>query len=361
MTNTFKPYWYLSLVLIFAVGVYWHFFATDRYVSQSHVVLESPKVAMPQMTMQSMLTGTSSGNKADMLLLRDHLLSVDMLKKLDAQLNIRQHYTTPEADYFTRLSAQDLPIEKLHDYMQRRIKIELDEYAQLLRVRVEAFTPEKAQKINEFLLKEGEAHMNEMGKRLAQEQINFLEQQLKQLENNFDQALQDLLDFQNKIGLVSPQGNIESISGIITSLQAELAKSQAKKAALSQFQSAQSSEIIRVESEIQALTNQINIERQKLAQQSGEALNAVTSQFQILDFRLQFARESYSAALAALEGTRIEAARTLKQVSVLQSASLPEYAIEPRRLYNSTVFAIVMLFLTLIAHMVVLIIKDHKA
>ena len=64
--------------------------------------------------------------------------------------------------------------------------------------------------------------------------------------------------------------------------------------------------------------------------------------------------------LAALENTRIEAARKLKQVSVLQSPTLPEYPVEPKRLYNSVVFALIALFVGLIGQMLVLIIEDHK-
>jgi capsular polysaccharide transport system permease protein len=75
---------------------------------------------------------------------------------------------------------------------------------------------------------------------------------------------------------------------------------------------------------------------------------------------MQFSQESYSTALSALENTRIEAARKLKQLSVLQSATLPEYAVEPERLYNSAVFIIIALFLGLIVQMLVLIIMDHR-
>jgi len=62
----------------------------------------------------------------------------------------------------------------------------------------------------------------------------------------------------------------------------------------------------------------------------------------------------------ALENTRIEAARKLKQVSVLQSPTFPEYPVEPRRLYNTVVFAIIAFLAGLIIQMLVLIVKDHK-
>jgi len=39
---------------------------------------------------------------------------------------------------------------------------------------------------------------------------------------------------------------------------------------------------------------------------------------------------------------------------------LPEYSVEPRRLYNTVVFAIIALLAGLIVQMLVLIVKDHK-
>ena len=143
-------------------------------------------------------------------------------------------------------------------------------------------------------------------------------------------------------------------------MQGQLANLQASRTALLSFQSATSPDLRRVEAEIKALQEQIQEERARLAEASGSALNVVTSQYQLLEMNQQFARDSYAAALAALQNTRIEAARQLKQVSVLQSPTLPEFATAPRRLYSITVFTLLVIFITLMTHMLVLIIKDHK-
>lgn len=116
----------------------------------------------------------------------------------------------------------------------------------------------------------------------------------------------------------------------------------------------------RVQAEIEALGEQIDKQRDRLAQATGESLNRISSQYETLELKAQFAQETYSSALAALENTRLEAARKLKQVSVLQSPLFPEYATKPDRLYNAAVFAIVTLFLALIASMMILIIRDHR-
>ncbi|WP_110649906.1 chain-length determining protein [Salinicola peritrichatus] len=353
------PHWAICFVLIVVVSFYLSMWASDRYVSHANVVLESPQISAPEINFSSLLSGSGSANTADMLLLRDYLLSMDMLQLLVKEADFRQHYSQ-NGDIFSRLSDPDVPLEELHDYYLKRVSVELDDYAGVLRIDVEAYTPKEAHKIAQLLLTEGERHMNEMGRRLAEEQVRFLETQVNDLKKDFNQTRQALLDYQNENGLVSPTGTVESISSVVSTLEGQLAILKARKTALSSYQSSRSAEMMRVNSEIDALNQQIAHERDRVARQTGNALNAVSSEYQTLQLQAQFAQESYSGALSALQSTRIEAARKLKQVSILQSPTIPQYPEKPERLYDITVFAVIALFITLIINMLILIIKDHR-
>ncbi|MDI4637440.1 MULTISPECIES: chain-length determining protein [Halomonadaceae] len=352
------PHWTLALLAIAAVTFYWFAMAQDRYVSRATVVLESPQVASPDINFASLL-GAGGGGSHDLLLLREYLLSVDMLKRVEEELDFRGHYSQ-NGDIFARLRNPEAPIEDLHKYFLRRVDVEMDEYAGVLNIRVEAFTPEFAHQFVSLLLQAGEDHMNSMGHRLAQEQVRFLKGQVENLKDRFDETRAELLSFQNEHGLVSPTSTVESLNQVVATLEGELARLQAQRNALSSFQSEQSSEMRRVQSEITALREQIEKQRDRLAQTAGNSLNSISAEYQTLELQAQFAQKTYSSALAALENTRLEAARQLKQVSVLQSPLLPEYPTEPRRLYNSSVFALITIFLTFIFGMMLMIIKDHR-
>ena len=354
-----NPIWMICFISIIFVTFYWNFLATDRYVSKANVILESPQIASPTLSFESLMAG-SHANHSDMLLLRDYLLSVDMLNKLDAKFDLRQHFSDSQVDFLSRLIAKDVTVEELHEYYLKRISAELDSYAGVLRIKVTAFDPVMAQNIASFLLLEGEQQMNAMGQRLAEEQVSFLETQVEKLALRFDAARAALLDYQNQNGLVSPTSTVESINAVVARLDGELASLNAKRMALLSYQDPRSSEVKRIQAEINALEQQINYERGRMAQEAGGALNVLSSEYQSLELRAQFAQDSYSGALMALENTRIEAARKLKQVSVLQSPTLAEYSSEPRRLYNTIVFSVVAMLVALIAQMMVLIIKDHK-
>lgn len=353
-----NPVWLLCAALIFVVACYWSIFASDRYISQANIVLESPQLSAPAINVRTILSG--SGGHGDMLLLRDYLLSVDMLQKIQATKDFRSHYSSNEIDFFSRLRDKDAPIEELHAYYLNKVQVDLDEYANVLRVKVSAFSPQMANSIANFLLIEGEHHMNTMGQRLAEEQVSFLEVQVSALSENFDKARQSLLDYQNKYGLVSPTETVESLSAVVAGLEGQLSNLQSERTALISYQSYRSPNVVKIDSQIQALKSQIEKERSRMAQQSGDALNVKSADYQTLELKMQFARDSYSGALAALENTRIEAARKLKQISVLQTPTFPEYATEPRRVYNIVSFGLIAVFVSLILQMLVLIIKDHR-
>ena len=57
---------------------------------------------------------------------------------------------------------------------------------------------------------------------------------------------------------------------------------------------------------------------------------------------------------------RIDAIRTIKKISVVQTPTNPQYPLEPRRLYNMIVYILVTLMLAGVVQMLATIIRDHK-
>jgi capsular polysaccharide transport system permease protein len=153
---------------------------------------------------------------------------------------------------------------------------------------------------------------------------------------------------------------VESLNAVVAGLEAQLANLKTSRRAIVSYQSLKSPAVVKINSEIEAIKQQIIHERARMAQASGGALNTLSSEYQLLQLQLEFAQQSYSGGLAALQNTRIEAARKLKQISILQYPTLPEHAVEPDRLYKSVVVTILALFIALIAQMLVLIIKEHQ-
>jgi capsular polysaccharide transport system permease protein len=351
------PVWSLIVLSILGAALYWSLIATDRFVSRANVVLLSAQINKAGVGLSGILSGPTNN---DLLILRDYMLSTDMLARLQTELDLRAHYSNPDIDRLSRLSAPDVPTEEFHRYVLKQVSIELDEYAQVLRISAQAYESEMAQRIVALLLKAGEEHMNAMGHRLAEEQVRFIEKQVEAARRQMIEDGERLLKYQNEHGLVSPTETVGSLSGVVAKLEGDLAVLQARKAALSVSQSERSPEMMKLDSEIKGLREQIASERARLARASGDALNRLAAEYELLNLQYEFSSKLYSSAVTALENTRVEAARALKQVSVLQAPTLPEYPTRPRRLYSITTFAVLAALAGLILQLLIAIIRDHK-
>jgi capsular polysaccharide transport system permease protein len=355
--RTFRVAFIASLL----ATVYWGLLASDRYVSEAHVVIQRTDLSSGQsMDFGSLLAGVGANNRSDQMLLRDHLLSVDMLEKLDARLDLRAHYSDSERDLLSRMWGKDRPLELFHRHYLSRISIEFDENAGVLVIKAQGYTPKAAHAITSALVEEGERYMNALVHRLAQEQVSFLEQQVEKRAADAQQARQALLAFQNEKGLVSPQGPVESLAATINRLEAQLTEIKTTRSTRLGYLSTMAPAVVELDLQIKAIERQISREQARLASPGGQPLNVVLEEYQRLQLAAEFDQDIYKNALTALEIGRVEATRTLKKVSILQAPTPPQYPLEPRRLYNIVVFILAALILAGIIHLLAAIIRDHK-
>lgn len=341
------------------IMVYW-LLASDRYVSESIVIIQNTEQAgVPSFDISTMLGSVGGISKPDQLLLREHLLSVDMLKKLDAALDLRGHYSSTERDFASRMWFRDASIEWFHQHYLSRVSVEYDDYAGVLRISAQAYDAATAQAIAAMLVKEGERFMNEMSHALARAQVDFLEKQVAFAQSQVLQASKALLDFQNQKGLASPKATLESIHAIIGKLEGQRTELQTQLAALPRNLDRQHPTRKSLLQSLEAVERQIAQEQAKLASTSGKPLNSLVEEEQLLQLDLTFKQDLYKTSLVALEKGKMDAARALKQVSVLQRPLLPEYAMQPRRIYGIVATLCITLLIIGIVNLLKAVILDH--
>jgi capsular polysaccharide transport system permease protein len=298
-------------------------------------------------------------NRPDQLLLREHLLSVDMMNKMDAAYDLRTHYNDTRRDIASRMWFQDASVEGFHRHYLSRVHVDFDDYAGVLRIRAEAYDPKMARNIAEMLVAEGESYMNELSHDLARAQVTFLDTQVRFAHDMVLQASQVLLDFQNQKGLVSPLTTVESINAIIAKLEAQRTDIQTQIASLPRTLAPGHSNLVMLKQALTAVERQIAHERAKLASTSGNPLNLLVEEQLRLQLGVDFKKDLYRTALVALERGRMDASRTIKKVSVLQAPILPEYPLEPRRIYGIAATLCIFLIIAGIVKLLEAIILDH--
>lgn len=360
-----RRYPILTIAMLVALlgVVYWAVIASDRYVSQTHVIVQKADINVSQGMDFGNLLGALGGGSShvDQMLLRDFLLSLDMLKILDDKLDLRRHWASTEHDLLSRLWDENEPIEWFHRYYLDRVSVVFDDYSGVLEITAQAFDPKTAQAITSTMVTEGERFINELSHRLAAEQVTFLEEQVESLKNRLLEARREVIRFQNTHKLASPEAAVQSRIELIAKLEATRADLQTKLNAMKAYLVSDNPAVEQTRQQISAIEAQIKKEEQLLASsQQKNALNSVLEEYQQLELAAAFAEEAYKSALTALEKGRVEASRKLKKVSVLQTPTLPEYPEEPRRVYNSIVFVLLALLAAGLFHLIAAIIRDHR-
>ena len=357
-----QPIWAAAFVFFVAMTAYWLVLASDRYVSTAHIVIQRTDLSTGASAgdLASLIGGVSGANRADQLMMRDYLLTVGLLQKLDKELDLRSHFSNWRRDPFSKFLFANAPIEWLHRYYLSRVSVELNDYDGVLVVNAQAYTPEMSKAISEKLVLEGEAFMNNVANSLAQTQVDFLEKQVVQMHDRLLSARQSLLDYQNKKGLASPMATAESTVAILAKLQATLTELQTQKSTLQSYLVASHPSVVQLNQQIAAVEKQMLQEQAKLASPTGKPLNKTVEEYQRLEMQAAFADAVYKTALSALERGRIEATRTIKKISVVQAPTLPEYPLEPRRIYSTLVALMIAFLFAGIAHLLWAVVQDHK-
>ena len=353
--------WLIRFILLLSLLTmcFW-LFSSDRYVSESIVIVQNTEqISAPNVDLMTMLGGIGKANSSDQLLLREHLLSVDMLNKLDAALDLRSHYSDSRWDFASRLWFKDASIEWFHRHYLSRVFVEYDDYAGVLRISAQAYDAGTAKAIASMLVNEGERFMNEMSHALARTQVEFLEKQVALAHTQVLQASKVLLDFQNQKGLISPKATVESIHTIIGKLEGQRTELQTQLASLPRNLDRNHPTRKSLQQSLAAVERQIAQEQAKLASTSGRPLNSLMEKEQLLQLDLNFKQDLYKTSLVALEKGRMDAARALKHVSVLQAPVLAEYAWQPQRIYGVVATLCITLLVLGIINLLKAVILDH--
>ncbi|MCP5279533.1 MAG: capsular biosynthesis protein [Thiobacillus sp.] len=362
MLNKYKKklsFWIVGLPMVLAVA-YYLLLAADRYVSESVITVKQAGDSVPSpITGLATMFGANPPSREDTLYLQEYVHSLDMLRHLEAKVALRKAYEAESLDPIYRLYAGTSQ-EWLHWYYTQRVELVFDDLSGLLKVRVEGFTPEFAQVVNQEILAQSERFVNEVSHRMAREQMAFAESELLRARERLQTAKSRLIAFQNRHKMLDPLAQAQATATLATQLESELAHKETELKAMLGYLQEDAYQVVSLRQQIAALKSQLEQERQKVASGQGGRLNSLASEFQNLALDVGFAEDAYKAALSAVETTRIEASRKLKSLVVVSSPAKPEIAVYPQRFYNLVTLLLGLTLLYGVVRLVIATIQDHR-
>ncbi|MNZ27404.1 hypothetical protein D3C78_446220 [compost metagenome] len=305
------------------------------------------------------MLGIGGSNHQDALLIQDYLNSWDLLAKLDKELDLKSHYQSDRADFFSRLP-QDVSREDFIEYYRNHLMLRFDELSGVLTIELQAFDPEYGQQVVGLMLKESERFINKLGHQVALEQLAFVEKEVDRAYRRLQDEKAKVLAFQNSHQLISPESTSSARLGVVSQIEAELVNQQAQLKQLRSYMRENAPGVISVQSRVDALTRQLEQERAKLTGLDKDAMNEINAGYLDVQTQATLAADLYKTSLISLEQARVEAYRKLKHLLVISQPSLAQDAEYPRRLYNlATVGVLLFLFYGLIV-MGLATLREHQ-
>lgn len=352
----------LVLLPMLVLSVYYLFIATDRYSSESKVVLQRTGDLGAQIAGISLpfLGSLGGGGKEEALQLIEFIHSFDLFERLEERFQMREEFTLRGLDLGNHLMPWATKQSVLALYRQR-VGLDFDERSGVLTLRTQFNTPERTKEINEAVLAEAEKFINELSHKAARDQLAFATHELMAAKKSFDSAKEELLSFQNEKGVIDPAASVEAGTRIIHELEAQVAGKEAELKALSAMLQENAPQVVSLRQAIQGIKSQVDSERARLASAKGRPLNRSAAHFLELKTLVDFHADVYKIALAATEKTRIESARKIKTLAILASPQLADAAEYPRRAPQVLAgWLISLLVLFGLIRLAIEIIEDHR-
>lgn len=357
-----NPWFLLGVVLpVLLSAIYYFVIASDQYVSESRFVIKAPNQRGGQISTFANLiqtTGLSAGQEqADQVI--DYVRSRSALEKLAKDVPVKQIYGAGRADFLSQFPApwDENAFEDLYDYYGGKVQIGRDPDTGLVVLRAIAFDPESARLINERLLRQSEALVNELNVRARGQAISEAEQRMTEAEQRVTSARKALASYRNQAQLVEPLKQASGIVEIANRLISERAVLDAQLGTLERLTPDHPS-IPTLRQRIASLTREIDRQTDRITGGSG-AINDKLPQFEALAVEQEFAEQLLMLTRTSLEQARTDAMRQqfyLERVVNPNQPDLPEYPKAWRIVLTILGFALCLYF---IAWMFVVGILEH--
>jgi capsular polysaccharide transport system permease protein len=353
--------WFLAIVAVPALlaAVYYGLIASDVYVAEIRFAVRSSSQAPATGFLESIIgTSGASGSGDDAKIVRDYILSKDILEELDRRMDLRRHFESENIDWYARLDQGESEEDYL-DYYRGMVSIQIDSDSQITTVLARAFDPKTARELAANLLELSEDLVNRMSERITRDTLQFAREEVTEAEDKVRKAGTAVSKFRSQFQSINPGEETAAVLGIVTGLESKLAGARAELVEALSFMRADSSRVRTLRSRVEALQSQVEKERTRLASESGPDMTRLIFGYEPLALDQKLAEQQYASALTSLEAARIEAQRKQRYLIAFVSPRLPDEAIEPERARNVFIVFLLAFLVYGIGALIWSAIKEH--
>lgn len=312
--------------------LYFGILASETYVSESVFVVRRPEKASGS-NFGVLLKSAGFSNASDeMYAAQSYVLSRDALRELNEGNYFKSSYSKPSISWFDRFNSTGMfgSFEDLYQFYLKKISINYDTTSSIGTLTVRAYSPEDAYQLNEKLLRLTEGTVNQLNVRARNDLIKVAEREVMDSKVKAQAAALALASYRNKSGIIDPEKQATIQMQMISKLQDQLISTGTQLEQLRKL-TPSNPQIPALKSSAESLQREID-ERSSAVAGGNGSLSGVAVEYQRLFIESQFADRQLAASLASLSDARSEARKQQAYIERIAQPSLPDTALEPKRI-----------------------------
>lgn len=355
---------FLATVILPTViaAIYYGLIISDVYIAEAKYALRANSNTASTTLFDSILSSSSGyvPPNEDASIVREFIISRDMVIKLDNILSIRNRFASTDIDVFSRFNI-DASMEDFLKYYRGKIEVGIDAYTNIITLRVHAFDPVVAHDIAKTIIELSEELVNTISTRVVEDTLQFARSEVEDAEIRVRAASDALTQFRSDTNSINPAEETKAVLGIITELETLLAAARTQLIEAQSFMQSSSPQVQVLKGKVKALEKQVLDERTRLSSQegAGTGYTRLIDDYQPLILEQDLATKRYASALASLELARIEAQRKQRYIVPFVQPQIPDKALEPNRTKSIITVFLGLCIVYAIGGLIWAAIKDH--
>lgn len=336
-----RRYWglilsFLLFVVIPVTASAWYLYtrAADQYASTLGFTVQRESFSSAADLLGGLAAiGSTSSHDSDILY--EYIGSQELVAAVDARLDLGRLYSR-HADTDPLLSFDPGgTIEDLTAYWNRMVRVSYDGSSGLMELRVLAFDPDDARTIATAIYDQSSKMINQLSAGARADAMRYASEDLDRAVERLKTAREALTQFRLANQIVDPTADIQGQMGLLNNLQGQLAEALIDLDLLSGSAREGDPRLAQAQKRIDVIQARIADERKKFGATGvgpgGENYATTVSDYERLTVDREFAERAYTAALAAHDSARTEAARQSRYLTIYIQPTRAEQAEFPQR------------------------------
>jgi capsular polysaccharide transport system permease protein len=285
------------LVVLFYVSM----IATKLYQGEAIFTVQTSSQSAPSPTAGLFAIGGANSTIGDAFKAREFILSRPMMDYMEKRYGFMSHFASSEMDPLTRFGSPLGLNQDPYKYYLKRVRVAVDVQEGILRLNVQARTPEDAKRFGDAILASAEAHVNRFSDKISEDQISSLTRDVQSAEQQVAEARRSLAVVQARRGELAPEQAATAVYGLISNLELQRAEAQRERDALLNQGLTDSPLLPRLNARVEELNAQVSEQRRRLVSPGGNSLQTTLSEFENASARKQIAQARWESTLNTLQ------------------------------------------------------------